>query len=119
MRDWKSYQKWSRERNPKRKALEVRCGYDSKHASHLVRLLRMALEILSTGEVHVHRPDGAELLGIRQGDWDYERLMEHVRDLEARLPGEAEASTLPKSADHKGLAELYLNIVEKTYGIRV
>ena len=46
---------WKKERNPARRALEEKSGYDTKHASHLVRLMRMGYEILTTGQVIVNR----------------------------------------------------------------
>ncbi len=67
LREWQGYQKWKVERNAARKELEKKHGFDSKHAAHLIRLLRMGLEIVNTGEVIVMRPDAQELLGIRNG----------------------------------------------------
>ena len=46
LREWQQYQEWTRSRNPARAELERRHGYDTKHAMHLIRLLRMAVEIL-------------------------------------------------------------------------
>ena len=74
-REWQQYQEWLRKRNPKRADLERQHGYDTKHAMHLVRLLRMAGEILSTGEVVVRRPDAAELKAIRQGSLSFDALL--------------------------------------------
>lgn len=48
-----------------------------KHAMHLVRLLRMAEEILTDGVVNVKRPDAKELLEIRNGAWSYEELLSY------------------------------------------
>lgn len=92
---------------------------NSKHASHLVRLLRMALEIVRDGEVLVYRPDAAELLGIRQGKWEYDKLMESVEELNGQIDEAAKTSTLQKKANHKKIAELYLEVVESRYGIKV
>ncbi|MBX2801304.1 MAG: nucleotidyltransferase domain-containing protein [Myxococcales bacterium] len=81
-RAFRQYQHWKTHRNPDRAALEERYGYDTKHGAHLVRLLRMAFEILSTGRVHVWRgaedggPDDVEeLQAIRRGAWSYEALV--------------------------------------------
>lgn len=71
----RNYWKWKAERNEARHQLEVNFGYDTKHAMHLVRLMRMAEEILSTGEVLVKRPDAKELLDIRGGDWKLDELL--------------------------------------------
>jgi len=37
--------------------------------------MRICREILSTGQVIVKRPDCDELLAIRDGAWQYERLL--------------------------------------------
>jgi predicted nucleotidyltransferase len=78
---WNQYQTWKKNRNPKRSALEAKYGYDTKHASHLVRLLRMGKEILTTGDLTVRRPDAEELLAIRHGKWTYDELMENIQPL--------------------------------------
>lgn len=119
MQKYKSWEKWNQERNPKRKELEKICGYDSKHASHLIRLLRMAREIASSGQVIVHRPDAKELLEIRQGKWNYEKLMEEVTKLETEIKELEQISNLPKIANHKKIAEIYKEIISKVYKINV
>ena len=109
---WGQFQKWQKERNPKRHALEADFGYDTKHAMHLVRLLRMATEILSTGQVNVRRPDAQELLAIRKGAWTYEHLMEWVDKAETEIQDLYETSTLPKSSDMEFLDTLHQRVVE-------
>lgn len=79
------YENWKATRNKKRADLEAKFGFDCKHAAHLIRLLRMGYEILTTGEVIVRRPDARELLAIRKGAWTYDELMKNVNELRARL----------------------------------
>jgi uncharacterized protein len=98
-REWDNFLTWKRTRNPARAELEARSGYDTKHAMHLVRLLRMCGEILETGRVQVRRPDAAELVSIRNGAWPYERLIEYADSEDARLQEVAARSTLPKAPD--------------------
>jgi hypothetical protein len=57
LKHWDSYQTWQARRNPARAALERSHGYDTKHAMHLIRLMRMGLEALQTGELRVRRDD--------------------------------------------------------------
>ena len=111
-RHWQSYQKWKTERNPKRAEMEAKCGFDAKNAMHLVRLLRMAKEILGEGKVIVRRPDAEELLAIRAGAWSYEQLIEWANKAEAELQEIALKSPLPKEPDRKKLDELLVSIVE-------
>lgn len=115
--DWKAYQKWERERNPKRREMERKCGFDCKHATHLVRLARMAKEILAEKTVHVYRPDREELREILDGKWPYERLLEETESLDAELDALYEESDLRNKADHKGIAKLYREICKEQYGI--
>lgn len=85
LRRWKDYERWKKERNPARAKLEAAHGYDTKHALHLVRLLRMGHEILTTGKVNVRRDDAEELLAIRNGRYSYDELMELVEPLRAKM----------------------------------
>ena len=110
MRNWVAYQKWKEERNPARAALEASHGYDTKHGMHLVRLMRMALEILSTGVVNVKRPDAEELLSIRAGAWPYDRLMEWAAETERKVGEAAATSPLPHSPDRAAIDRLLVDL---------
>lgn len=112
-RMWKDYWKWKRERNEVRAKLEEAYTYDCKHASHLVRLLRMSHEILKEGKVIVRRPDAAELLDIRNGKWTYEELIATAERMDAELEGLYDSSTLQHSADKEAINKLYMDIVLK------
>jgi len=58
----------------KRRELVRRVGYDAKNAAHLIRLLRMGIEFLTEGTLHVERADGPELLDIKRGEWPLEKV---------------------------------------------
>jgi len=113
-RRWDDYQRWKKERNPARAKLEERFGFDSKHALHLVRLLRMGNEILTTGKVVVWRPDAEELLAIRNGAYTYEQLMEIVEPLKARIDSiyESKAYVVPFSVNNQSLSDLAVELHE-------
>jgi len=112
-REWDQYQNWKKTRNAKRHELEAKFGYDTKHAYHLVRLIRMCREILTTGKVIVKRPDREELLAIRNGAWTYEQLIEFA-DKEDQALNELYASStvLPKLPDRDKLDALCIEIIE-------
>ena len=116
---WNDYKKWENERNPARKAMEARWGYDIKHATHLVRLSRMGEEILRDGVVNVYRPDREELRGILRGEWTYDRLIEHATAIDGRLDDLYAKSPLRNKPDHKGISELYKEICQEHYGIKL
>jgi hypothetical protein len=114
-REWDQYQNWKKTRNPARAALEEKYGYDTKHAYHLVRLIRMCREILTTGIVRVKRPDREELLAIRNGAWPYDRLIEFA-DAEEKALNEIynSCNLLPKTADKEKLDKLCIQLIERS-----
>lgn len=81
LKQYKSYQKWSTERNKKRKILEEKHGFDTKHASHLIRLARTGVEVLEKGCLFVKRDDAEELLSIRRGEIPFEKIKEDASNL--------------------------------------
>lgn len=113
-REWDQYQNWKKTRNPKRSELEAKYGYDTKHAYHLVRLIRMCREVLTTGKVIVKRPDREELLSIRNGAWTYDQLMEFAEKEELELNElYLTSNVLPKLPDREKLDQLCISLVEK------
>lgn len=112
----KNYWTWVKNRNPKRSATEAKFGYDTKHAAHLVRLLRMGEEILTGQGVIVKRPDAQELLDIRAGMWDYGDLVSWAEDKDKLIKGELyEKSSLPKKPQIATAAELLMEIQEEIW----
>jgi uncharacterized protein len=99
MKHWESYQTWKAERNRARAELERKHGYDTKHAMHLVRLMRMAVEILEKGELLVRRPDAAELHAIRDGAWSFDALLAQTESLREQMEEAARRSILPADVD--------------------
>lgn len=81
---WSNYQDWLKNRNVKRSEIERTCGYDGKNASHCVRLMRMAIEGIRTGEIIVNRKragDSDLLLDIKYGRMPYDELDTLVNEL--------------------------------------
>lgn len=114
---WDKYQEWKKNRNPARAALEEKYQVDTKHAMHLIRLLRMCNEIMETGKVIVKRPDREELLDIRNGKWKYEQIVEQAESLDARAEALYKTSTvLPKTPPFEELDQLCINLVSQHLG---
>jgi predicted nucleotidyltransferase len=109
--DWQQFEGWKRSRNPERAVDEARHGFDTKHGMHLVRLMRMAREILATGKVIVKRPDREELLAIRNGAWTYEQLIEWAEREDAALGELYDTSPLPHAPDIDAIDALCADIV--------
>lgn len=107
---YNKWKEWKENRNEKRHKLEEKYKYDTKFASHSIRLLRMGYEILTEGKVLVKRPDAQELLDIRNGKWTYEQLLSYAEDMDKVKLEEAYKNTkLPRSVDRVFLNELLIN----------
>lgn len=108
--NWSNYWTWVKNRNDKRSELERKFGYDTKHAAHLVRLMRMGCEILEEGVVHVKRPDAKELLSIRNGAKSYEEIIAMSEAFEERLDEAYKKTSLRKSVDVNAAADILIEI---------
>ncbi|MEZ4475267.1 MAG: hypothetical protein R3F60_31630 [bacterium] len=111
--EWSRYQGWLQSRNPARAELEARFGYDTKHAQHLIRLLRMGGEILRGEGVIVTRPDRDELLAIRDGALTHDALLAEAERLGAAVRAAEATSPLPVAPDFDGLDALCASLVEE------
>lgn len=111
-KEWNNYKSWKQNRNKKRAADEDKFGFNLKHAYHLIRLMRMCKEILTTGKVLVKRPDHEELLAIRKGAWSYEKLVTYAEAMEEEIKILYDTSTLPHKPNLIKLNQMCMNIVE-------
>jgi hypothetical protein len=105
------YWTWKKNRNEVRSTLEENFGYDTKHAMHLVRLLRMGLESLRDGVVYVKRPDAQELLSIRNGAWTYEEVVKYAEEMDREVREVwYHKTSLPKKPDLKHAANVLMKV---------
>ena len=95
LKNWKDYQRWLIKRNPARAELERKYGYDTKHASHLVRLMLQVQNILSNGDYNpiLSSADKHIVLLVLRGGMKYGDLVdwaeeadEHVKTMQTDLP---------------------------------
>lgn len=115
IRNWNRYEEWKKHRNKKRAPLEEKFGYDTKHAAHLVRLIRMGQEVLETGKVNVDRTniDAEELKAIRAGIWSYDKIEEYTTNMDKEFDILYEKSTLQHAPKLEKIHELTVSIVDK------
>jgi predicted nucleotidyltransferase len=116
MKHWEAYQTWKRQRNPARAELEKEHGYDTKHAMHLVRLMRMGLEVLERGELIVRRPDAAELNAIRDGAMSFDELLAAAARLEETMEHAAATTKLQDDVDRDQIDRLVLQLISEASG---
>lgn len=114
---WEAFRRWKSQRNRARAELEARFGYDTKHAAHLLRLMRTGIELLESGELHVKRADAMELRAVRDGALSYDDLISQARTLETRMKAAAASTRLPTDVDHEVLDELLFDLIT-TGGLR-
>jgi predicted nucleotidyltransferase len=117
-KDYKEYWEWVEKRNPARyeKNMKVGKGYDTKNMMHCVRLLRMAEEMLRTGELHVYRKhDREELLEIRNGHRDYDELVAYAEGKLKLLDELVPNSPLPEKVDETLLNKVLIEIRDEHY----
>lgn len=113
-RDFDKYQEWKRNRNEARAELEAKFSVDTKHAMHLIRLLRMCREMLTGQGVIVRRPDAEELKSIRAGAWGAEKIIDWAENEDKELQKVAEESTLPRAPDIEKIDTWLVNVIEST-----
>jgi len=114
-KNWKKYKEWEHGRNPNRQKMEAKCGFDSKHAMHLIRLMKMGNEILEGKGVLVDRSqiDRDHLMDIRFGNVKFDDVVAEYEKLEAGLNQKYKDSTLPKTSDRNKINELKMRLIEK------
>lgn len=97
----------------KRKSLVNRYGYDCKNASHCIRLLVMAIDLLETGKIIVYREkDRDTLIEIKTGKWTMERVNEYADKLMKEFERLAHLSDFPPDIPQDKLNEILLNTME-------
>ena len=109
-RVYREYWDWVAKRNAERYQNTVQHGknYDAKNMLHVFRLLHTALEIATTGQLHVRRPDRDFLLQIRRGEFEYEELVARAEALVAQVEAAFATSDLPEAPDHEAAEELLI-----------
>ncbi|MCF8354357.1 MAG: nucleotidyltransferase domain-containing protein [Melioribacteraceae bacterium] len=110
MAHWNSYISWKETRNPRKKELEMKYGYDVKHALHLVRLIYEGKELLETGHITLPRPESDLLKDILNGKWSFDYLLEFVEDFDKTFEELYYSSPLRKEPKRVKIDELLIDI---------
>jgi len=112
----RQYWDWVSNRNAKRSVFESSFGYDTKHAMHLIRLIRTAQEILTDEHILVRRPDASELLEIRNGKWSYDELLKYAEDMNVNIRTVLLKNTnLPTNVDLNFASNLLLDCYDQLW----
>lgn len=116
-REYREYQEWNTKKNPHRYADNMKHGkgYDGKNLAHCHRLLDMAIEIGEGKGIIVKRENREQLLSIRAGDYEYDRLIKEAQDKIKRVDEVFATSTLPEKVDERMVNSLLLEIRKRHY----
>jgi len=119
-KDYKEYWDWVEKRNEDRYNTNIEHGknYDSKNMMHCIRLTRMAIEIAKEKKVIVKRPDANELLKIRNGEVDYNDLLNEATMSIELIDDLYQKSDLPDSVDSHFVNDLLISFRKKYYGVK-
>lgn len=106
-----------------RTELVLKHGFDTKFASHLIRLLYEGLMLLEYRELVFPLPMADLLLDIKSGKWELGRVIEFAEELEGKIASAAEKTKLPKTPDFNtveaftvGEMQAFLLARQETYG---
>lgn len=117
-REYKEYQEWKEKRNPKRYSKAVEAGYNQKNMCHCIRLLTMAKEISEGKGFNLWRTDDRDfLMGIKNGDYTYEYLIDYAEKLLADVEKNLPNSDLPDKVDKDFVNELLIKCREEYYDL--
>jgi len=87
-------------------------GYDCKNAAHLIRLLRMGIEALTTGEINVARHDAKQLKEIKSGQWTLAQVGTEAGRLQVLLDEAFVRCELPNKPDYAKAEEILMDILK-------
>jgi predicted nucleotidyltransferase len=101
-----------------RKDLLTRHGYDTKFASHLVRLMLEGKELLSTGKLEFPLRYAQTILDVKLGKWKMTEVLEYAEELEQNVVDAVELSALPKRPRYNEVQELVKRLLKDFHGVK-
>lgn len=102
----------------KRKKLVEKYGYDTKNAAHMIRLIRMLVEFLQTGDIVVYRPDAAELLEIKHGKWTLDQVKIEAERLFRNAAAVYNTCTLPEKPQIEVIDQLVVDMMKEHFNVK-
>lgn len=117
-KEYKQYWAWVEQRNESRYKNTLSHGkqYDAKNMMHTFRLLHMAEEIARRGNFMVRRTADRDFLWkIRQGEFDYEDLVQKAAEKMEEINVLFDRSDLPDAPDESMLNDLLVEIRSTYY----
>lgn len=97
-----------------RQELIQKFGYDTKMASHALRLYLECNELLSTGSVTLPLKENQLVLSIKKGEWSREQFFDKCESLEKLCDELYKNTTLQHAPDHEAANKLLVEM-QKDY----
>ena len=118
-REYREYWEWVKKRNEVRYSGTMQHGknYDAKNMMHTIRLLQVAEEILTTGQLRLQRPNREELLSIKAGAVEYDDLLHQANGLIERIEAAHTSSSLPPTPDEKAIEKILIEMRKELYNL--
>src|SRR5690349_9384768 len=92
--------------------------YDVKNAAHLIRLLRMGSEFITTGMLQVYRTtDADELKVIKRGGWTLDQVKAEAERLFDGVEAARAQSPLPPEPDEHAANALLIDLQRRFLGV--
>lgn len=113
-RQYKEYQEWVKERNPKRYESNLDKNYDSKNMMHCFRMIHMAAEIAEGKGMILQRSwDREFLMDVRNHKYEYDEIIEMLEQDKDRMNRLMEQSTIREKIDVDFVNQLMIDIRNK------
>jgi uncharacterized protein len=107
-----------RSKDVNRPELELRFGYDTKFAMHMIRLYGEAKELMDAGRISLPRPNADELIAIRHGKCNLTEIKQLAEQLKHDAELSREHSHLPNQIDRAEISRRLTEAYQSHWGIR-
>jgi predicted nucleotidyltransferase len=98
--------KRGRGKKGQRPELELKFGYDTKAAMHMIRAMFEAIELVETGKLAFPNRQVETLKAIRRGEWSKTVVEQYFEQLESELKKLVRKSDLRKEIDRAAVSKL-------------
>jgi uncharacterized protein len=98
-----------------RPEIERQFGYDVKAAMHALRLLYECLELVSTGNITMPRPERELLIRVRTGKYPMDKVIPMAEKLFVACEEATKSSSLPEKVDRLSVSKLVADCYRKAW----
>ena len=110
-RQYKEYQEWVKNRNPKRYEANLDKNYDAKNMMHCFRLIHMAGEIAQGKSLILRRTwDHDFLMDVRNHNFEYDTVIAMLEEEKEYMNELMAESTIPEKIDREFINNLMVEI---------